>query len=283
MEFSAFNLLDVEIHPFTIKQFHRLMADAIHSERKVIIASQNLHSVYLYHKNKNMRTLHQMAYKRIDGMPLILWGRLLGLPLRKEQRVTWVDWIHPLMHEAAEKRWKVFYLGSKRDVALRGIQHLKEKHPGLRIECTDGYFDTAPDCSQNRAKLKLIRKAHPDILVVGMGMPRQEKWVLDNFPHISAKVILTCGAAMEYVAGEVGNPPRWMGTMGLEWVYRLMGNPGRFWRRYLVEPWSLLPLFVKDAIHRKDCRRVKPYKPLVRATGKRPMNSVLRLRIRKQA
>jgi N-acetylglucosaminyldiphosphoundecaprenol N-acetyl-beta-D-mannosaminyltransferase len=79
-----------------------------------------------------------------------------------------------------------------------------------------------------------------------MGMPRQEIWVLNNLEKLHAKVILTCGACMDYIAGEIPTPPRWMGRVGLEWLYRLLSEPGRLWKRYLVEPWFLGGLLVRD-------------------------------------
>ena len=85
-----------------------------------------------------------------------------------------------------------------------------------------------------------IAQFHTDILMVGMGMPRQEHWIVDHLDRIPAHAILTAGACMDYVAGVVATPPRWMGRAGLEWLYRLGSEPGRLWRRYLLEPWHVL-------------------------------------------
>jgi N-acetylglucosaminyldiphosphoundecaprenol N-acetyl-beta-D-mannosaminyltransferase len=79
-----------------------------------------------------------------------------------------------------------------------------------------------------------------------MGMPRQEVWVLENRDQISANAVFCCGALMDYVAGEIPTPPRWLGHLGLEWFCRLLNEPARLSRRYLVEPWSVLGLMTRQ-------------------------------------
>ncbi|RUT04502.1 hypothetical protein DSM107010_57820 [Chroococcidiopsis cubana SAG 39.79] len=84
--------------------------------------------------------------------------------------------------------------------------------------------------------------------MLGIGMPRQEHWILDNLDRLSANAILTAGAAMDYVAGAVPTPPRWAGQFGLEWLFRLLAEPQRLWRRYSIEPWLILRLFATELL-----------------------------------
>jgi N-acetylglucosaminyldiphosphoundecaprenol N-acetyl-beta-D-mannosaminyltransferase len=90
-----------------------------------------------------------------------------------------------------------------------------------------------------------IERFRPDILMVGMGMPRQEHWIVENLEHIHAHAILTSGACMDYLAGVVPIAPRWMGRFGVEWMFRLWSEPSRLWQRYLLEPWFLLMLLLR--------------------------------------
>ena len=113
-----------------------------------------------------------------------------------------------------------------------------------QIEVSDGFFDARRDSEENEALIERINTYRPDLLMVGMGMPRQEFWT-QNFARLKAHVILSSnGAAFEYVAGAVPTPPRWAGRIGLEWVFRLVNEPRRLFARYLIKPWCMLPLAV---------------------------------------
>jgi N-acetylglucosaminyldiphosphoundecaprenol N-acetyl-beta-D-mannosaminyltransferase len=240
-------LLGVEVDALTMNDLNALIAEAVEGKERRIVAHHNTHSVYLWHHDSRMRAFYQKAHRvHVDGMPLILLGRFLGLPLRREHRVTYVDWVRPLMAEAARRGFRVFYVGSRPGVAERGAARLLDGITRLRIETHHGYFDTTPGSQENAEVLAAIRRFRPDILMAGMGMPRQEHWILDNLEDLDAHAILTAGACMDFVAGAVPTPPRWMGRIGLEWLYRLWTEPSRLWRRYLLEPWFVLRLLVQD-------------------------------------
>lgn len=242
-------ILGVNVHPLSISQLNSLIAHAIKYQQKWIIAHQNLHGVYIYHHDRKMRDFYaKVEYTHIDSMALVFLGKILGFPLRREQRVTYVDWTHPLIKEAAERGWRIFYLGSKPGVAEKGAEILRQKFSGLQIITADGYFDARLNSKENQALLAHIQAYQPHVLMVGMSMPRQEHWILDNLDKISAHVILPCGATIDYVAGAVPTPPRWAGRWGLEWLFRLLAEPGRLWQRYLVEPWFLLKLLIIEGV-----------------------------------
>jgi N-acetylglucosaminyldiphosphoundecaprenol N-acetyl-beta-D-mannosaminyltransferase len=245
-------LLGVHMNALTMSDLHGVIAQSIQSAQCSIIANHNFHSVYLYHQNCQMKAFYEKAhYIHIDGMALVFLGRLLGLPFRREHRVTYVDWVLPLMREAVKNGWRIFYLGSKPGIAEQGARILRERVPELQIAVAHGYFDTHPESEENRAVLASVAAYQPHILMVGMGMPRQEQWILHNLDKIYANAILTAGACMDYVAGAVSTPPRWAGKLGLEWAFRLLVEPRRLWRRYLIEPWFLLRLFVAQSVSRR--------------------------------
>jgi N-acetylglucosaminyldiphosphoundecaprenol N-acetyl-beta-D-mannosaminyltransferase len=239
-------LLGVEVEPLTMADLNALIAQAATENRRSIIANHNLHSVYLYHHDPKMRVFYERAsHIHVDGMPLVFLGRLLRLPLRREHRVSYVDWIRPLMSEAARQGLRVFYVGSRPGIADEGAAELRRDLPDLQIDTRHGYF-AATAGEANTQVLAGIRAFRPHILMVGMGMPRQEHWILDNLDDLNVPVILTAGACMDYVAGAIPTPPRWMGRWGLEWLHRLASDPIRLWTRYLVEPWFVLRLFIQD-------------------------------------
>lgn len=241
-------LLGVKVDTLSIGELNHLVSRAINNGENFLIANHNLHSIYLYHHDERMKVFyHKADYIHIDGMPLLMWGRLLGYPLKREQRVTYVDWIHPLMAMAEREGSRVFYLGGKPGVAVRAAEILCARYPALKIQTHHGYFTE----EENKVVLDKIRDFQTQILIVGMGMPRQEHWVADNLENITANVILTAGACFDYIAGVIPTPPRWMGRLGLEWLYRLFSEPRRLAKRYLVEPWALLPLAIKDLLYNR--------------------------------
>jgi N-acetylglucosaminyldiphosphoundecaprenol N-acetyl-beta-D-mannosaminyltransferase len=123
---------------------------------------------------------------------------------------------------------------------------LMKEFPSLDLRVHHGYFDSRPGCYENLEILSRINAYRPHVLMVGMGMPHQEHWILDNLDQLDANAILPVGACMDYVAGHISTPPRWMGRMGLEWLYRFSCEPKRLGRRYLIEPLFIIRLLAKE-------------------------------------
>lgn len=237
---QTYSMLGVEVDALDMPALNGVVSSAIQRNKQIVISYHNLHSAYLCRRDASMREFYaacDVAF--IDGMPLIFWGRALGHPLRRDHRITYVDWIRPLASQCARQAWRFFYLGSRPGVAEEGARRLRRELPGLHITTRHGYFDASG--RENNEVLEAIAQADPHILMVGMGMPRQERWVLENRARLPANAIVTSGAAMDYVAGAVATPPRWSGPLGLEWAFRLLHEPRRLSGRYLLEPWTLLP------------------------------------------
>ena len=123
---------------------------------------------------------------------------------------------------------------------------LAEKWPKITFASRDGYFDAEPSSVDNRRLLATIDAFEPDVIFVGMGMPRQELWISRNRSAIRRGVIFSVGAAFDYEAGVQAAAPRWMGRIGLEWLFRLASQPRRLAHRYLIEPWRLLRPALRD-------------------------------------
>jgi len=207
-----------------------------------VIASQNMHGVHTYLTDDNFASLHEhpRTLVHIDGTPLVWLGRMKGYDLTNDHRTGCIDWIPDLLDLAIDQHWRVFYLGSTNDVVERGADELRARHPGLNLRTRHGYFDSAPDSLENYRVVREINDYQPDILLVGMGMGRQERWILDNLDVLDAQVVITTGAMMDLVAGELRMAPRWLGPLGLEWAFRLWDDAPRVAHRYLVEPWLIL-------------------------------------------
>jgi N-acetylglucosaminyldiphosphoundecaprenol N-acetyl-beta-D-mannosaminyltransferase len=237
------SLFGLRLNTFSDRDVVALIADAIDRGHHYVLGNHNSHSLYLWNREPQLRDFHAIAdYVLIDGMSLILLGRLAGLPLRREHRATSLDFMPLLLPEAAKEKWRIYYLGGRPGVAKRAAVKLLAQYPGICLRTHHGYFDAAKSSEENRRVLDDINAYAPDILLVGMGMPRQEIWILENRSELTANIISPCGAHIDYIAGEIPTAPRYLAAIYLEWLYRLIAEPRRLWRRYLIEPWFMAGL-----------------------------------------
>jgi len=239
-------LLGGEVDAVTPAEVIAFTGERIAAGRRAIVANHNLHSLYLMRRDPEMAAFYAMAdLVEADSTPMILWGRLLGRPIRRAHRATYLDWREAFWRAASDNGWRVFYLGGAPGVAAKGAAAIRRRWPKLNLSVRDGFFDM-DDPAEDAAVLDEVRAARPDVLFVGMGMPRQERWIGRHFRSLGPCVSFSVGAAFDYEAGMVPTPPRWTGRLGVEWLYRLASEPGRLWTRYCVEPWSLVGPAVGD-------------------------------------
>ncbi len=223
---------------------------AVRDSRKTVIANHNAHSLYLMQKSPELQSFFDDAdLVQVDSQPLILWSLLLGRPSRRFHRSTYLDWRETFWAMANAERWRVFFLGSEDAVVRAARDRLASRWPGLQLEVHHGYFDAASGSIENERVLEVIQAFSPDVLMVGMGMPRQELWIQQNLGRLSAAAILPVGGAFDYEGGHQVIAPRWLGRLGLEWAFRLALNPGRMFNRYCVEPWHLARAMYADALN----------------------------------
>ncbi|MCC4294675.1 WecB/TagA/CpsF family glycosyltransferase [Brevundimonas aurantiaca] len=215
--------------------------------RKRLIGNHNLHSLYLMQRTPGLSEFYDRAdLVEVDSTPLIAFSRLAGRNSRGFHRCTYLDWRDHFWSVADREGWRVLSIGGAPGVGETAAERLRVAYPGAEITVRHGFFDARPDSLENVAVLARIAEIRPHVLFVGMGMPRQELWIADNYDRLPDCVILSVGAAFDYEAGVQSAAPRWMGRAGIEWAYRLVRDPRRLFFRYCVEPWSLIPLALAD-------------------------------------
>lgn len=238
-------LLGGEVDLVTPADVMAFTAAAVSARRPAIVANHNLHSLHLIRRDPAMRAFYAAAdLIEADSTPLIAWGALLGRPIRRRHRATYLDWRELFWSESCRLGWRVFYLGGEPGVAERGAEAIRKRWPKAVIAAAHGCFDLGSP--EETERLDAIRQFRADVLFVGMGMPRQERWVVANRAALPPCVVFNVGAAFDYEAGAQATPPRWTGQLGVEWLWRLVGDPKRLARRYLLEPWALVPVGVGD-------------------------------------
>lgn len=182
--------------------------------------------------------LQAMDLVYADGIGVVWAGRVLagdaarGGPDRAPlQKLTGADWFGELCQQAAAKGWRIFFLGGQPGVAERAAAALAGTYPGLHIVGTaDGFFQRRSEAEV----LAEIRSLQPDILLVGMGVPRQEAWIQAHAEVLPVRVLWGVGALLDYWGGVERRAPPWVQALALEWLWRWALDPAGKWQRNLV-------------------------------------------------
>ena len=257
---ARIRLLGAEMDVTTASGVFDFTAARVREGTGGLVANHNLHSLHLLRHTPELAAFFASAdVIEIDSTPLIAWGRLMGHRLSTENRCTYLDWRESFWARAQTEGWRVFHLGCAPQVGSRATAAIRARFPGVEIGERNGFFDMAG--ADNEAVLAQIAAFDPDILFVGMGMPRQEQWILANRQRLGRAVIFPIGAAFDYEAGIVPTPPRWAGRLGLEWLFRFAVEPRRLFERYFIEPWSLVPGALADVRRRLVGRASVPATP----------------------
>ncbi len=228
------DLLGVPFHAVDFEQAVQLLLRLAKGEKPSYAVTANVDHVVRFSRCPDVRPLYTEADLVVaDGMPLIWASRLLRTPL--PCRVAGSDLFPRLCGEAADAGLSVFLLGGAPGAAQRALDVLTKQHPALRVAgtyCPDYGFENDPD---ELARInETIRHASPDILFVGLGSPKQERWIAANRNKCGARLSIGVGISFSFVSGDVTRAPRWLQRLGLEWFHRLLQEPGRLWKRYLV-------------------------------------------------
>ncbi len=239
------HLLGFDVHPGTLDEYLNLITHAVAHNQRYTVLYHNLHSLYSYFTSEQLQADYRNCTVLVDGMPVIWLMQAHGIKVTRDHRLTYVDFIMPMMKLARDQGLKVFHVGQKAEVQQAAMQRIRDEMPGIEIAGHDGYFDQSSDSVESQRVIDEINQFEADIVLVGFGAPKQEAWLAANREKINASTVFACGACMEYVAGAVSTPPRWMGRTGLEWLFRLGENPRRFAFRYLVEPVLLAGILSK--------------------------------------
>ena len=226
------------------------------------VVAPNAHTVTMAERNSRFAEAMQDADLAIpDGVSVVMASRLLGFPVPK--RVTGGDLMERMCAEAARYGFRVFFLGGLPGAAVLAAHRLRERYPELLI-C--GTCCPAEGFEKDPAAMERIRReiaeAEPDLLCVAFGAPKQEIWMQENRVQLKVGAMLGVGAAFDTQAGLRRRAPGWVRAVALEWLFRLLMEPRRLWRRYLIGNTEFIALVLRqwgreklDALKRRIRRR----------------------------
>jgi N-acetylglucosaminyldiphosphoundecaprenol N-acetyl-beta-D-mannosaminyltransferase len=193
--------------------------------------------------------VERAAFNVADGMPLVWATRLRGP--RLPGRVTGVDLIDVLCERAAATGRSVYLLGAKQEIVDKVAARLTEKHPSLAISgVADGYFCEEEATERARA----VAESGAAILIVGMGVPRQERFISEHWDTLAVPFAMGVGGSFDVLSGLRSRAPLWVQDIGFEWAYRLIQEPRRLFMRYLVTNTRFLWLWFLELLSRRRSR-----------------------------
>ncbi len=226
------NILGVNVDVIDKDGLHEAIGSSVAGHGKDVYAYANIHAINLAQDLPQFKAFLNSAHVvYCDGEGVRLGARLLGFTL--PPRVVLTYWAWELCAFCADEGYSVYFLGGHENVIALAADRAARRFPQLKIKgWHNGYFDKQGP--ENDTVLRCINEAAPDILLVGFGMPMQEEWIGANLSHLESRVILPAGSLFDYMSGTKSIAPEWMANHGLEWMYRLMQEPGRLWKRYLI-------------------------------------------------
>ncbi len=205
-----------------------------HDGRCRFIAATGFHGIWEAHRDPRLRdALNAADLFCPDGIAPILISRLRGLPL--PGRVPGPDLLARFAVRADRKGYRSFFYGDTEETLAALKERFERCHPGHRVVGTLSPPFRKLNLSEERAMVKRINAARPDVLWVGLGLPKQEWWIHRNLNELRVPVAIGVGAAFRLISGRVRRAPAWVGGVGLEWLWRLAMEPKKLWRRDLVD------------------------------------------------
>ncbi len=227
-------MLGVPFDKVTMSDTLRIIGEMILSKRPHYLATANVDfAVQALRDVELQRILAEADLVLCDGMPLVWASRLLGNPL--PERVTGSDLVPLLLAEAERRGWRIFFLGGAEASLERATANTRLRYP--RLQLVGSYsppFKPLVDMDHEDV-LQRLRAARPDIVLVAFGCPKQEKWIRMHFMASGVPVSVGVGATIDFLGGTVRRAPRWMQKTGLEWIFRLLQEPKRLFKRYAVD------------------------------------------------
>lgn len=241
-------IFGLNITNLTKKETILKIEDFIIQRTPKLIVTPNVHHINILQKDYEFSKVYSKAAMVLpDSTPLIFASRILRQPIK--ERVTGSDLLPLFCNFAAKKKYKLFFLGAEPGIAARAARILEEKYPGLRVTGTySPPYGFEQDKQENLKIIKMIKITNPDVLFVGLGAPKQEKWALNYKEKLSVPVTICVGAAFDFISMKLKRAPLWMQRFGLEWLHRCIQEPNRLLRRYIAGNTKFLWLFLKELL-----------------------------------
>lgn len=242
---SRIKFLNTEIDNLSMDEAIKEIDKLITEKKPSYVVTPNVDHIVKLEKDIEFRKVYKNANLILtDGMPLIWISKLYGSPIK--EKISGSDLFPKVCNLASQKGYKIFLLGAAEGVASKAANNLREKYKGLNVVGTySPSYGFESKESEIEHIINIINEKKPDILAVGLGAPKQEKFLFEYRDKLNVPVSLAIGASIDFEAGNIKRAPKWMQNTGLEWFYRLCKEPKRMFKRYIVDDLKILKIIFK--------------------------------------
>jgi N-acetylglucosaminyldiphosphoundecaprenol N-acetyl-beta-D-mannosaminyltransferase len=271
MTIPRINVLGVMVSAINMKMALRTIEDWIFYRKAHYVCVTGVHGVMESQRDVELRHIHNAAgLVTPDGMPLVWLSRLLGF--RHVTRVYGPDLILAMCSRSVKQGYRHFFYGGASGVAEKLVARLRLRFPGIKVVGTYSPPFRPLTSREDQVVVERVNAAQPDIVWVGISTPKQERWMAEHVRRLSAPVLIGVGAAFDFHAGLKRQAPAWMQRSGFEWLFRLMTEPRRLWRRYLTNNPFFLWLIFLQALGRSFEATSKKIDQVSVSTGPGPIS-----------
>jgi len=241
---ERFEVLDCQISRTNTSDAFQAVLDRIENQQGGYVCFSNVHTVVTARKDLRLRQITNKSFLSVpDGKPLSIVGKWRGIV--SIGRVAGPDFM-PYFVRAA-KGVRHFFFGSTPETLEKLVTNIRKQYPDtIIVGSYSPPFGVVSDGEMEKI-LSTIKQTGPDVIWVGLGAPKQEYWMADNWQKLKPAVLMGVGAAFDVHAGHISRAPIWMQFLSLEWLYRLTREPGRLWKRYLVTNSLFVYYLIKHA------------------------------------
>ena len=241
------NILGVGVSPINMDEAVREIEGWIAQRRSHYVCITNIHGIVESQRDNSLRQIHNSAgLVTPDGMPLVWASHLLGF--RGVERVYGPDLVLALCERSTGRGYRHYFFGGAPGVAGQMADCLRQRFPGLAVAGTYAPPFHPLTAEDDDRIVRAINRARPDIVWVGLSTPKQERWMAAHVGRVNAAALIGVGAAFDFLSGSKRQAPRWMQRKGLEWLFRVLTEPRRLWRRYATNIPAFLSLFLAQVV-----------------------------------
>ena len=237
------NVLGVKVSAINIPAALDVIDTWVHTGQQNYVTVTGVHGVMESQRNPKIRDIHNQAgLVTPDGMPLVWVSHLRGF--KQVERVYGPDLMLALCKASEAHGYRHFFYGGNDGVADRLAERLRALYPQLQVVGTYSPPFRPLTADEDQAIVDQINQAKPDIVWIGLSTPKQELWMSSHLGRLNAPVMIGVGAAFDFHAGLKRQAPAWMQKRGLEWLFRLVTEPRRLWKRYFLNNPSFIALII---------------------------------------